>query len=498
MAEPALSSDIVELWADRKWRLNNLYWIEDKHGAVVRFTLNDAQSALLDDLHYLNIILKARQLGFSTFILLLALDCALFNDHFAAGLVADTEKNAVNLLRRVKFAYNRLPEEIKRVVPLVKDNAYEVELGNGSLIAVGVSLRSGTFNFIHVSEYGKICAKYPDKADEIKAGALNTLASKQLCFIESTAEGRGGDFYEKTQAAQRIADAGREPADMEYKFHFFPWFRESTYRTDQPFPLTPEDAEYFHALESEHGILLTDQQKWWYAAKSREQGDAMWKEFPSIPDEAFKAAKDGAYFAKEIRNLRQRKRVGSFPFDARTPVNTFWDLGVGDSTTIWLHQQIAGIHRFVGYFEASGEGIGFYLDWLDKWRARHGARFGQHYGPHDIEHRIQGIVAESIRQIAAKLGYDFTVVTRTPDKMHSIQNVRTKLPECEFDENATEAGLVHLENYSRDWDEKHAVWRSQPRHDEHSHAADAFMTFADGYKTPSSYVLPKRRPIPVV
>ncbi len=58
--------------------------------------------------------------------------------------------------------------------------------------------------------------------------------------------------------------------------------------------------------------------------------------------------------------------------------------------------------------------------------------------------------------------------------------------------------VIHLENYSRDWDEKHSVWRSQPRHDDHSHAADAFMTFADGYKTPTSFVLPARKPIPVV
>jgi hypothetical protein len=43
---------------------------------------------------------------------------------------------------------------------------------------------------------------------------------------------------------------------------------------------------------------------------------------------------------------------------------------------------------------------------------------------------------------------------------------------------------VHLENYSRDWDEKLGVWRGHPRHDEHSHGADAFMVFSDGYTPP--------------
>lgn len=483
MAALAPSSEIVELWADRRWRLNNLYWIEDKHGQVVKFNLNEAQDELLSGLHYLNIILKARQLGFSTFILLLALDCALFNDHFAAGVVADTIDNAKNLLKRVKFAYERLPDELRRVVPLTVDNAQEVEFGNGSVIAVGVSLRSGTFNFIHISEYGKICAKYPDKAKEIKAGALNTLAARQFGFIESTAEGRGGDFFDKTEQARRIADAGREPAEMEYKFHFFPWWKDPGYKTSEPFALTTADTEYFNELRSEHGVELTSEQKWWYAAKSREQGDDMWKEFPSTPDEAFKAAKDGAYFGKEIRNLRHLKRIGAYPFDPALPVNTFWDWGLNDSTTIWLHQQIAGRNRFVGFYEASGEGPSHYATWLDKWRSVRSARFGRHFAPHDFDTRRPGSHGEivTLKSIFAKLGYQMEVVSRCDDKNTSVQNVRTKLPSCEFDETETAAGLTHLESYSRDWDDKHSVWRSYPRHDEHSHAADGFMTFADGY-----------------
>ena len=164
MGEPALSEQLIEQWADRRWRLNNLYYIQDKLGEVVLFRLNEAQNTLLEDLHFLNIILKARQMGFSTFILILALDCCLFNSNFAAGLVADTIDNAKGLLKRIKFAYERLPTEIKAAVPIKTDNAYEIELCNGSGIEVGVSLRSGTKNFIHVSEYGKLCAKYPEKA----------------------------------------------------------------------------------------------------------------------------------------------------------------------------------------------------------------------------------------------------------------------------------------------------------------------------------------------
>lgn len=482
MAEPALS-DAVDLFSDRRWRLNNLYYIENKHGEVVRFNLNHAQSRLLDNLHDLNIILKARQMGFSTFILILALDCAIWNSHFDAGLIADTLDNAKGLLARIKFAYDRLDPEIQAVVPIRTNNATTIEFENHSSIEVGVSLRSSTKNFLHISEYGKICAKQPDKAKEIKSGALNTMAKGQLGFIESTAEGRGGDFYDKANAAEKISLSGREPAQMEWKFHFFAWFEDPSYIEDRPVQINADEKAYFARLLDEYGIELSEPQKNWYALKAREQGEDMMKEYPSTPEEAFMAAKDGAYFSKEIRKLRQRNKIGVYEFESRTPVNTFWDLGLNDSTTIWLHQVIAGKHRFVGYYENSGEGLAHYLDWLDKWRTKHSAVWGTHYGPHDMDHRQNSDAGKvtTRKDIARSLGYDFEIVTRTPDKQNSIQAVRTKLPECEFDEASCDEGIQHLESYSREWDGNYSVWKKHPRHDEHSHGADAFMTFADGY-----------------
>lgn len=485
MGAPALSEAIVEQWADRHWRLNNLYYIQDKLGEVVLFRLNEAQQSLLEDLHFLNIVLKARQMGFSTFILILALDCCLFNSNFAAGLVADTIDNAKGLLKRIKFAYDKLPEEIKAAVPIRTDNALEVVFSNESGIEVGVSLRSGTKNFIHVSEYGKICAKSPDKAKEIKSGTLNTIAPRQLVFIESTAEGRAGDFYDKSQQARAMRDAKRELGDLDYRFHFFPWWRDKTYQAGSEHLITEDDAKYFDELKTEYGVTLTLPQKWWYAAKRVEQGDDMWKEYPSTPDEAFKAARDGAYFAKEMRALRQLGKIGTFPFVPGIAVDTFWDFGLGDTQTIWLHQVVAGENRFVGYFEDSGMGLGHYFNWLERWRSPRNATWGQHYAPHDVDHRRQTATsgqAETIKTMAAGLGYTFETVERNPDKVNSIQSIRTKLPGCAFDEAGCSKGIIHLESYSRDWDEKLGVWRNHPRHDEHSNGADAFMVFSDGYR----------------
>jgi hypothetical protein len=182
--------------SQRLWRLNNLYQITDKKGRRVTFTMNSAQEALYRDMHRQNVILKARQRGFTTFIQLLMLDACVFRDDMRAGTIAHTLGDAQVIFRdKIRFPYDHLPEMIKAMAPARYDNACELLLGNNSSIRVGVSLRSGTLQYLHISEYGKICAKFPQKAREVRSGALNTLDKNGMVFIESTAEGQDGHFF---------------------------------------------------------------------------------------------------------------------------------------------------------------------------------------------------------------------------------------------------------------------------------------------------------------
>lgn len=75
-------------------------------------------------------------------------------------------------------------------MPAVQDSADTLTFGNNSSLRVSTSMRSGTLQLLHVSEFGKICAQYPDKAREIVTGALNTVEAGQFVVIESTAEAR--------------------------------------------------------------------------------------------------------------------------------------------------------------------------------------------------------------------------------------------------------------------------------------------------------------------
>src|SRR5215204_5580886 len=147
---------------------------------------------------------------------------------------------------------------------------------NNSSIRVGTSLRSGTLQYLHVSEYGKLCAKYPDKAREVRTGALNTIQSGQVVFIESTAEGQEGHFFELSEAARAKERRGVPLTPLDFKFHFFPWWKSPDYELDpEGVEFTDASDNYFTKLASEHGIHLSDRQKAWYVKKAETQQEDM-------------------------------------------------------------------------------------------------------------------------------------------------------------------------------------------------------------------------------
>jgi hypothetical protein len=77
---------------------------------------------------------------------------------------------------------------------------------NNSSIRVSTSHPSGTLNYLHISEYGKLCPKYPKNAREARTGAVNTVEAGQVVFVESTAKGQKGHFYQLCDEA--LAPAG--------------------------------------------------------------------------------------------------------------------------------------------------------------------------------------------------------------------------------------------------------------------------------------------------
>lgn len=490
-ARAEVSRKALERFVDREWRLDNLYYIQDEAGRRIKFVRNEAQRAFWRDLWYLNIVLKARQLGFSTFIAILILDACLFNSNTSAGIVDATIEDAELKLAKIKFAYDNLPPELKQIVRLTEDNRRSLAWSNGSSISVGTSHRGGTLQYLHVSEYGKISVVNPRKSNEIRRGAFGTIHRGQFIFVESTAEGAAGDFYELVQDAAAMRAQGKELAQTEFKLHFYPWWKHPGYIEDPSLIVVPKELnEYFEELRVDHGIDLTPEQKAWYAAKRKQVGfDDMFREYPSYPEEAFKVSVEGAYFKSQMMRLREERRIGKVPIDPSKPVHTCWDIGKGDSTAIWFFQNHGNMIHLVHYYENSGEGVEFYARTLREIAEKRKFVYGKHYGPHDLDNShwvLPG--AKSIKDAAYEVGIDFIVVPRIANKQDAIEAARIWLSMCWIDEENCEQGIRCLDNYRKEWDDKRGCYKSEPLHDWASHGADALMTGACGF-TPD-YVPP--------
>jgi hypothetical protein len=470
---------------DRRWRLDHLYCCQTKSGQLTSFKLNWAQRELLDGLHECNLILKARQLGFTTFIQLFMLDACLFNSNIRAGTIAHRLDDARVIFRdKIKLPYDNLPEALRRAIPIVKDSSDELSFANNSSIRVSTSMRSGTLHYLHVSEYGSACANFPEKAREIRTGALNTLQAGQVCFIESTACGQEGHFFDMCQEAQ-AKRSRREPlTPLDFKFNFFPWWKAPEYELKVTDHIAIPDiyCRYFDQLKELYGIELTYGQRLWYFKKGETQLEDMKREFPSTPEEAFEASVEGSYYAAQLAKADLEQRIGHFPAEPGYQVHTSFDLGYGDDTSIWMFQKFPSCVRLVGYYSNSGEAMTHYLDQLEEMARRNGWHYGYHCVPHDASvhewsfgnTRIGSMLLETSRR---RLGKDVRLVAqhRVDD---GIQAVRKLLPLFQFDAGPCAEGIKALRNYRKEWDDLRGVWKDRPRHDAASHGADAFRALA--------------------
>lgn len=480
----AYDVQILEDWASPAWRLENLYTIIDDKGLEVRFKMNDQQRELFERLWYYNVILKGRQQGFSTFIDLMALDQCLFVPNTRAGIIAQTEPDVLKLFKnKIRVPYLKLPQELRDRIGLDSMNATEIKFGNGSSLQVGMSLRSDTLQFLHVSEFGKICAKAPERAREVVTGAFPTLAVGCPLFVESTAEGQDGYFHKYCMEALEAERTGRVLSQQSFKMHFFPWWRKQGNRLD-PATVEIEDnmSLYFDKLAAERGILLDDWQKAWYANQAKLLAGDMHREQPSYPEEAFAAAIEGAYYEKEMLWLRQNQRITSVPWDPALPVNTFWDFGVStnNETTIWFHQRNGLRNQFIRYYEERGEGLKHFVDYLQST----GYTFGTHYLPHDATARLQAEEAESREDILRRLlkGHKFEIVPRTRDVQNGIDLTREKMPTVWIDSENCAKGISALDAYVRTWSERLGQFTNVPLHNWASNGADSFRQFGQGYQ----------------
>jgi len=191
----------------------------------------------------------------------------------------------------------------------------------------------------------------------------------------------------------------------------------------------------------------------------------------------------GAYYTKQLQAARDEGRIGNVPYEPMLPVYTWWDLGVGDSTAIGFFQ-FAGMEcRMIDYFEASGEGLNFYINELHN----KGYTYAQHFAPHDIAVR-EFSTGKSRKEIAAMLGIDFEVVPNLPIE-DGINAVRLRLRGLWIDKEKCATFINAISQYQKEWNDKMGDYKAHPLHDWTSHAADMLRYWAvSKITTPDIYM----------
>jgi len=490
-APPTNAEELALNLADPMWRLESLYYITTKRegetgeGKRLLFKMNPAQRRFVEKLWHRNIIIKCRQRGFTTLICILWLDHALFNKDQRCGIVAQDDGAAKAIFRdKVKYAYDNLPESLRNAMPLSKDAADELLFAhNNSSVRVATSMRSGTLDRLHVSEFGKICAKYPDKANEVITGSI-PAAEAGVVVIESTTEGQEGALYDYTQLALKKQQQRHKLTRKDYRLQFFPWWDADEYRMDPVgVHISDPDHDYFNAIERTEGCSIDAGQRAWYVATrdtdfvGREE--KMWQEYPSTIDEAFQSSNDGAYYLKDMAKLRRRGGILDLPL-LDVPVYTFWDIGNTDGCGIWLMQRSRAGDRFIGYHEEHGEDLRHYAHWLAEWGKDNELRFAKHFLPHDAAHRKLSDYNKTTEEMLNGLGVNNTVIVPPiTDLQTGIQATRRAMRDIVFDETRCKAGIARIDGYSRTWNKTLGKWIDTPNKTNGcSEGADALRQYA--------------------
>lgn len=472
--------------ADREWRLDNLYWIKNADGVPIPFKRNAAQAHYAHREWFRDTILKSRKLGFSTYIILRMLDGCLFASNTTAGIIDQTLDDASAKLAMAKFAYQRMPASLRAGMPM-EGNQTELRFTNGSKIVAGTSYRGDTPQMLHISEYGPISAKSPLIAKEIKTGTIESVPINGKIWVESTAKGTSGEFFDLVKAGEQLAASRQRLTQRDFRLHFYGWHMNPANRLPVNLVFIPADMrEYFEALREKHGIATDGMQQAWYV-KTREflGPDDMKAEHPSTPDECFFASLEGAYWKNEMNAARRDKRVGyPVPYDDSRPVHTYWDLGMDGNMAIGFMQTDGVRHRHIDFARGESSGLSDGLRILKQKSETRGFRYGKHYGPHDLAHRdwsdMVGVTARSRKEVAAEHGVDFIVVERVGDKADSIEAARRLINNSWFCSEYAGDLVECCDNYTRSWNKTTMQWMAAPAKNGFDHGADALQQIAMG------------------
>lgn len=309
----------------------NLY-ITNKKGELVKLRPNKAQKKLLDmvfdDIKHGRpvryIVLKARQMGLSTIIEALAYWWAATHKFVTASIIAHERDASTNIYQMFQRYYDNSDPAFKPQTKYLTKNdlTFDVEKKPGqtttgglkssirtAVAKEGATGRSQTNRFVHASEVA-----FWKGGSEIVAGLLQTvpLLPETFIFLESTANGIGGYFYDTWMKAKK--------GESSFKAFFTPWHEHDEYELNVPpgvMKFTPEEKELLQLFKE----LGYPQKSWkrkitWRREKLKEfvhDPELFYQEYPSTDLEAFIASGRPVFNTKSL--IKMDRAAENVPFE---------------------------------------------------------------------------------------------------------------------------------------------------------------------------------------
>lgn len=181
----------------------------------------------------------------------------------------------------------------------------------------------------------------------------------------------------------------------------------------------------------------------------------------------------GAYYADLVTIAKKENRIREIPYESMMPVDTFWDLGMSDTTVILFIQRVNTEYRIIDSYEMSGEGLAHYVKVLQD----RGYVYGRHYLPHDVKARELG-TGKSRHEVLQSLLHEPVDILPALPIEDGINALRMRFGTLWIDSVKCRRLIEALEIYRKDWDDELQVFKSKPVHDWSSHFADALRYWA--------------------
>ena len=341
--------------------MQNLMWVVDKDGQLVKFKLNPQQKYLLTNMEKYNIILKSRQLGISTLAVAYSIYIATTQPHSTCLLMSYSIQSATEIFDKLKQLYSDMAEPFK--LPIYNNNRKELSFTNGSHIICTTCgnkdvARGATITFAHISEV----AFCKDTIQQQLIAIEQALTPHGKILLESTANGM--NYFQEIWAKA-------ERGESMYKPFFFSWI-------DDKVMFKEEYNEFCDRYENLHGALptadtITPEEKmlmskgatikqivWRRMKIANTSKQAFMQEFPSEPLEAFVSTGANIFNAE----LLHENLIGIDNFKAinrRNLPNTFpvsMKMWLSSGLTVWKLPQM-GEKYYVGVDTSEGIGVDY-------------------------------------------------------------------------------------------------------------------------------------------